>query len=298
VRILILGKNGQVGWELQRSLAVVGEVVALGRSDRQPCGDLLDADGLSRTLRDIQPDVIVNAAGYTMVDQAESEPEQAMRVNAAAVGVLASGAAAIDALLVHYSTDYVFNDSGTEYLRETDPVDPCNAYGVSKAEGDRLIGEAGCRHLIFRTSWVYAVRGQNFLRTMLRLATERDTLRVVNDQWGAPTGAELIADVTARVVPIARESAGLSGVYHLAPAGETNWCAYAGYLIEEAAALGLRTRVRPDTIEGIATSDYPTAARRPVNSRLDTSQLRRTFDVAMPDWRSGVSRAVSEIMNR
>jgi len=298
LKILILGKNGQVGWELQRSLAVLGEITALGRDDRRLCGDLLDADGLSRTLRDLRPDVVVNAAGYTTVDLAESEPDQAMRINATGVGVLARGAAEIDALLVHYSTDYVFNDSGTGFRRETDPIGPCNAYGVSKAEGDRLVGESGCRHLIFRTSWVYAARGQNFLRTMLRLAAERDTLRVVNDQWGAPTGAELIADVTARAVAVARESAELSGVYHLAPAGETNWCAYASYLLEEAVAHGLKTRVNPDAIEGIATSDYPTAARRPVNSRLDTTRLRRTFGVVMPDWQSGVSRAVSEIMDR
>ena len=298
MRILLLGKNGQVGWELQRALAPLGEVVALDRHGEQGlCGDLADLDGLAATLRALAPDVIVNAAAYTAVDKAESEPELALRINGEAPGVLAREAARLGAWLVHYSTDYVFDGSGELPWCEEAPTGPLSSYGRSKLAGEAAIAASGARALVFRTSWVYAARGGNFAKTMLRLARERDQLRVIADQIGAPTGAELIADVTAHALRQAigsADGANLGGVYHLAAAGETSWFDYARFVLEQAERAGEVLKVGPEQIEAIPTSAYPTPAQRPLNSRLDTTRLRETFGLNLPDWRDGVARMLTE----
>ncbi|EKT4466259.1 dTDP-4-dehydrorhamnose reductase [Pseudomonas putida] len=298
MKILLLGKEGQVGWELQRSLAPLGEVLALNSRSESYCGDLADLAGLGRTVQDCAPDVIVNAAAYTAVDKAESEREQAFRVNAEAVGVLAQAAAASGALLVHYSTDYVFPGQGVTPWQETDEVGPLNVYGESKLAGEQAIQASGCKHLIFRTCWVYAARGNNFARTMLRLATERDTLGVIDDQFGAPTGAELIADVTAHAIVAARHDAALSGLYHLAAAGETTWCGYARFVLEHAAAAGVALKVSAEAVNALTTDAYPTPAKRPANSRLDTHKLEKAFGLRLPEWQQGVARMLTEIQGK
>jgi len=296
VKILLLGPNGQVGWELQRALAPLGPLTALGRTAADGlCGDLAQAGALAESVRRLGPDVIVNAAAYTAVDRAESETEHADAVNAVAPGVLAELARELDAWLLHYSTDYVFDGSGTRPWREDDPAAPLNAYGRSKLAGEEAIRASGCRHLILRTSWVYAARGGNFARTMLRLAAERERLSVVDDQIGAPTGAELIADASAHALRAVIERPQLGGSYHLAAAGETSWCGYARHVIDFARRHGQLLAVTE--VAAIATSDYPTAARRPLNSRLDCRRLERAFDLALPPWQHGVERMLSEILD-
>lgn len=297
MKILLLGKNGQVGWELQRSLAPVGELVAL---DRHPVGslsgDLSDLDALRSTIRQVKPDVIVNAAAYTAVDKAESEIELADRVNGFATQVMAQEAATLGSWLIHYSTDYVFSGEGSVPWRETDAVSPVNHYGASKLAGEQAIIASGCKHLIFRTSWVYAARGSNFAKTMLRLAKERETLGVIADQIGAPTGAELIADVTALAIQQVLLRPELAGIYHLAAAGEVSWHGYASHVIEFAKANGEVLAVT--AINPIDTTAYPTPARRPLNSRLDTQKLRDNFSLHLPDWQSGVTRMLREVLNK
>ena len=296
MKILLLGKNGQVGWELQHALAPVGTVVALDRGGADGLhGDLEDLDGIDRTVRSLAPDVIVNAAAYTAVDKAETDVERAQRINAEAPGVLARAAATVGALLVHYSTDYVFDGSGDTPWRENAPTAPLSVYGRSKLAGEEAIRAAGCRHLILRTSWVYAVRGGNFARTMLRLAAERERLTVIADQHGAPTGAELIADVSAHALRAEHADRSLGGTYHLAASGETSWHGYASFVIEQARKLG--ATLKAGEIAPIGTRDYPTAAARPLNSRLDTSRLRERFGLALPDWRDGVARMLREILD-
>ncbi|PHQ26787.1 dTDP-4-dehydrorhamnose reductase [Marinobacter guineae] len=293
MKILLLGKNGQVGWELQRALAPLGELIALDRSGfGQYCGDLTDVKGLRDTLSSIQPDVIVNAAAYTAVDKAESEPELARRINTDAVKALAESAAAVGSWLIHYSTDYVFNGEGVQPWLENSLTQPLNVYGQTKLEGEEAIKASGCKHLIFRTSWVYAARGNNFAKTMLRLAKEREQLNVINDQLGAPTSAELIADVTAHALKHAPNHPGTSGLYHLAAAGEVSWHGFAKFVIEQALNAGQRLAVKE--IGAIPTSAYPTPARRPLNSRLDCRKLNKTFGLTMPDWQSGVARMLTE----
>jgi len=297
MKILLLGKNGQVGWELQRSLAPLGELIALDRHQADGLnGDLSNPEALRATIRQVQPDVIVNAAAYTAVDKAESETELADRVNGIAAGVMAEEAAASGAWLVHYSTDYVFNGQGTAAWRETDAVAPVNHYGSSKLAGERAITASGCKHLIFRTSWVYGARGNNFAKTMLRLASDRETLSVVADQIGAPTGADLIADVTAQALRQALQHPELAGLYHLAAAGEVSWHGYASEVIAFAKANGESLAVK--AIEPVETTAYPTPAHRPLNSRLDTQKLRATFSLHLPDWQSGVTRMLREILNK
>jgi dTDP-4-dehydrorhamnose reductase len=296
VKILLLGGAGQVGWELQRALVPLGDVIAPMRADTSlHGGDLGDSKQLTRLVRTVAPDVIVNAAAYTAVDQAELEPELAHRVNAEAPGVLAGQAAASGALLVHYGTDYVFDGAGSAPWREDDPTSPLNVYGRSKLEGEQRIRGSGCRHLIFRTSWVYSNRRQNFLRTMLRLAAERDTLNVVADQFGAPTGASLLADATAQVLQWVRDHGDRSGVYHLAAAGETNWHAYACHIVDFARKAGYPVRARAESIVPVPSEAYPTRAVRPLNSRLDTGRLRATFGLALPPWQAGVDQVLSEL---
>lgn len=294
MKILLLGKNGQVGWELQRSLAPLGELFALGRGQAGGLnGDLSQTQALAASIRRLQPQVIVNAAAYTAVDLAESEPEQALAINRDAVGVLAREARLCKALLVHYSTDYVFDGSGERPWREDDAPAPLNVYGRSKWQGEQAIAQAGCQHLIFRTSWVYAARGGNFAKTILRLAAERDTLSVVSDQWGAPTGAELLADVTAHAIVQTRADAGKMGLYHVTASGQTHWCAYARYVIEYVRSQGRRP-LEVGAVRAVATADWPTPAPRPLNSRLDTQKFQKTFGLHLPDWRRGVDRMLDE----
>lgn len=295
MKILLLGKNGQVGWELQRSLAPLGQLVALDRHS-EPTADLGDPEGLAALVQALKPDVIVNAAAHTAVDRAESEPELARTVNTTAPAALAREAAALGAWLVHYSTDYVFDGSGTAPWTEADPVAPLSVYGQSKADGEAAIRLSGCRHLIFRTSWVYAARGGNFAKTMLRLARERERLTVVDDQFGAPTGAELLADITAHALRTAQARPEVSGTYHAVAAGETTWHGYARHVIAQAQAAGQTLRAGPDAVHPVPTSAFPTPARRPANSRLDTTRLCRTFDLTLPAWQHGVDRMLAETL--
>ena len=298
MKILLLGKNGQVGWELQRSLAPLGEVIALDAGSKELCGDFTDLGGLARTVRAVAPDVIVNAAAHTAVDKAESEPQLARTINALAPGVLAQEAGQANAWLVHYSTDYVFDGSGDQPWLETDVTAPLSVYGSTKLEGEQLIQQSGCKHLIFRTSWVYGARGGNFAKTMLKLARERDSLSVINDQFGAPTGADLLADVTSHAIRAARQRPELSGLYHLVAGGEISWHGYASFVIDFARRAGIALKVAPDAIKPVPTSAFPTPAKRPHNSRMDTAKLRRTFDLNLPSWQSGVERMLSEVLEK
>jgi len=295
MKILLFGANGQVGWELQRSLSPLGAITALGHKD----GDL------EQPLRDLIgracPDVIVNAAAYTAVDQAEAEPARAMRINAAAVGEMAQAASSLGAVLVHYSTDYVFDGEKSGPYSEDDAPNPINAYGRSKLAGeDAIRAVAGCRHLILRTSWVYAMRGKNFARTILERAQAKDQLQVVADTVGAPTSTELIADVTAlalyrlRGAGPDRSAAGdLLGTFHLVPSGQTTWHEYAGFLVESARAHGIAIRVPPQGILAVPSTTFAAPARRPKNSRLDNRRLQQHFDLELPDWRVHVRRFVA-----
>lgn len=300
MKLLLLGRNGQVGWELQRSLAPLGELIALDRQGdaggQGLCGDLSRLDELARTVRALRPDVIVNAAAHTAVDKAESEPDQARLLNALAPQVLASEAAQTGALLVHYSTDYVFDGSGSAARTETEATAPLSVYGSSKLEGEQLIQASGCRHLIFRTSWVYAARGGNFAKTMLRLAQEREVLSVIDDQWGAPTGADLIADVTAHAIRQLQRQPGDQGLYHLVAGGETTWHAYASHVIARARELALDRPWKVQRIAAVPTSAFPTPAQRPHNSRLNTDRLQQTFGLRLPHWQAGVDRMLQEII--
>jgi dTDP-4-dehydrorhamnose reductase len=292
MKILLLGSKGQVGWQLARSLSVVGELTALHRDSGAACGDLAQPVALAQTIRSLAPDVIVNAAAFTAVDRAEKERDAAFAVNADACEVLAAEARKLGAWLVHYSTDYVFDGTGARAWVEADATAPVNVYGQSKLAGEQAV--AGWdRHLVLRTSWVFDTWGQNFLKSILRAATQRESLNVVSDQWGAPTRAALIADATAHLLrQLAPETA---GIYHLAAAGETNWHAYAQMAIEHAIGCGMVLKVRPDQVRAIATADYPTAAARPANSRLDTSRLRHTFGLSLPAWQDGVRSVVAEL---
>jgi len=297
MKILLLGKNGQLGWELQRSLAPLGGLVALDAHSQTHCGDLTNLTGLAQTVHELAPDVIVNAAAYTAVDKAESEPELAQIVNAKALAVLAQAAKGSGAWLVHYSTDYVFDGSGDAPWRESDLARPLSAYGASKLAGEQAIIEAACKHLIFRTSWAYAARGQNFAKTMLQLAQHRDALKVVDDQVGAPTGADLLADVTAHALRAAVQNTQLSGLYHLAAGGETTWHAYATYVIEQARQAGMPIKVAQSAIQAVPSSALPTPARRPLNSRLNTSKLQLAFGLSLPHWQIGVKRMLTEVLD-
>lgn len=299
MKILLLGKNGQIGWELQRSLAPLGELVALDRhstpAEGGP-GDLADPESLRETVQRLRPDVIVNAAAHTAVDRAESEPELARTVNTLAPGALAAAAHAVGALLVHYSTDYVFDGSGDAPWREDAATAPLSVYGTTKRDGEDLIRASGARHLILRTSWVYAARGGNFARTMLRLAQEREHLTVIDDQWGAPTGAELIADVTAHAVRQVLREPACTGTYHLSAAGETSWHGYARFVLDTARALKPGLALKAQEVAPVPSGAFPTAARRPLNSRLDTARLRERFGLTLPHWQSGVRRMLAEIL--
>jgi dTDP-4-dehydrorhamnose reductase len=299
VRVLLFGCEGQVGWELQRSLAPLGELTALGSAGNERFrGNFTDTAGVVATVRALRPDAIVNAAAYTAVDRAESEPDLALQVNAIAPGAIAAAAAEVGACMVHYSTDYVFDGSGTRPWREDDATGPLNAYGRSKLEGERRIAAALPRHLILRTSWVYGVRGGNFAKTMLRLARERDSLTVIDDQVGAPTGADLLADITAHALRALQRDPAKAGIYHAAAAGETSWHGYARFVVGQAHQMGEILRAGAEQVLAVPSSAFPTAARRPHNSRLDTTRLAEALGLRMPPWQQGVARMLQQSLNR
>jgi dTDP-4-dehydrorhamnose reductase len=295
LKILLLGKNGQLGWELQRSLACLGELVALDRHSTPHRGDLGDLAGLAAAVRAHRPDVIVNAAAYTAVDQAEGDEEMARTINARAPALLAREAADLGALLVHFSTDYVFDGTGKRAWTEPDPPAPLNVYGQTKLEGEQAIQAACPRHLIFRTSWVYASRGGNFAKTMLRLAQERERLTVVDDQWGAPTGADLLADVTAHCIRQVLKLPGDVGLYHLTASGETSWFGYAKHVLTQALIVQPAIAMMAKDVVAVPSSAFATAAARPLNSRLDTRLLQAVFGLSLPPWKNGVDRLLAEI---
>jgi len=294
MRILLLGTTGQVGWELRRALQPLGEVVALARAQ----ADFDDPESL-RACFACEPDVVINAVAYTAVDQAETDEERAKRINTQAVGILADEAKRHGSLLVHYSTDYVFDGSGSGAYREDADPAPQSAYGRSKLAGETAIAASGCDHLVLRTSWVFASRGKNFVRTILRLVGERDTLRIVADQYGAPTSARLIADCTARIVAQAmrERQAGpfASGVFHLTASGRTSWHGLATRIVDRARALGMNP-LKVVAVDAIASTEYPVPAKRPMNSSLDTTQVRERFGLHLPDWTVGVDLCLEELL--
>ncbi|MBT3065218.1 dTDP-4-dehydrorhamnose reductase [Rhodoferax sp. U11-2br] len=307
MKILLLGKSGQVGWELQRSLSTLGELIALDQNSSDYCGDFSNLTGLADTVRSVHPDIIVNAAAHTAVDKAESEPELARTLNALAPQVLATEAAKLGAWLIHYSTDYVFDGSGETPWVETDTPSPLSVYGATKLEGEQLITAANPRHLIFRTSWVYAARGGNFAKTMLRLAQERDKLTVINDQIGAPTGADLLADVTAHAIrqltqgksytaPSSANADTLAGIYHLVASGQTSWFDYAKHVLAQAQLVQPALQIKAQQVDPVPTSAFPTPAKRPFNSRLNTAKLQASFGLTLPPWQTGVNRLLAEIL--
>lgn len=299
MKILILGKNGQVGWELQRALQPLGEVIALDRtSDDGLCGDVCDFEAMQHVMNVLCPDVVVNATAYTAVDKAESEQQQADCVNHLAVAHLAKLCVIQDALLIHYSTDYVFSGEGQTPWRESDATSPVNYYGLSKRKGEEALENSLVRFINFRTSWVYATHGNNFIKTMLKLAQNKDELNIIDDQIGAPTGAALIADITAQAIRYYQlnkdQQPTLHGHYHLAAQGETSWFAYAQFIFATARKLGLILQVRQ--VNAITTAAYPTPAKRPLNSRLNTQKLQHTFQIHLPTWQIGVEQVIGEII--
>ena len=293
-QILLIGKNGQLGFELQRSLASLGEVVAVGSAE---C-NLADAAAIRTLVRDVRPRIIVNAAAYTAVDKAETEIDLAMAVNAHAPGILGEEAARIGAWVVHYSTDYVFDGKADKPYVETDTPNPLSVYGRSKLAGEQALQVALDRHLILRTSWVLGPHGGNFAKTMLRLAAERTSLSVVSDQWGAPTSSILLADMTAQAIRQADMDGEANfpfGLYHLTASGETNWCDYARFVIAAAQIAGKPLKLGPADVQPITTADYPLPAPRPANSRLDTEKFRSTFGLPLPHWEDGVRQVLLQV---
>lgn len=295
MRILLTGKHGQVGFELQRALSPLGEVIAVGHAE---C-DIADASALSTLVQSVKPDLIINAAAYTAVDKAESEPELARAINAVAPGVLGEEAVKLGAWVMHYSTDYVFDGTKLGAYTEDDLTNPQSIYGRTKRDGEIALQESGARHVIFRTSWVVGAHGSNFAKTILRLAHERDSLPVVADQYGAPTSATLLADVTAQVVRQTQrvgEDQFPFGLYHLVASGETTWYDYARFVVSEALAAGRSLKLSPEAVRAIPSSEYPTAVKRPAHSRLDTSRFRDHFNSQLPDWQSGVRHILHQIL--
>jgi len=293
MNILLFGKTGQVGWELQRALAPLGNLIALDVQSKDYCGDFSNPEGIAETVRAIKPDVIVNAAAHTAVDKAESERDFAELLNATSVEAIAKEAAKIGAWVVHYSTDYVFPGDGETPWQETDATEPLNVYGQTKLNGEKALQENCAKHLIFRTSWVYAGKGNNFAKTMLRLAKERTELSVINDQIGAPTGAELLADCTAHAIRVALAKPEVAGLYHLVASNTTTWYDYAALVFEQAREAGIELAI--EKLNAVPTSAYPTPAKRPQNSRLNTEKFQRNFDLVLPSWDIGVKRMLAEL---
>ena len=295
MKVLLTGCHGQLGFELQRSLAPVAEVIAIGREE---C-DLSDASALRELIQAIRPDGIINPAAYTAVDKAESEIDLARKINTDAPRVIGEEAARCGAFVIHYSTDYVFEGTGIGFYKETDTPHPQNIYGQTKYDGEQALRDACPRSLVMRTSWVVGAHGGNFAKTMLRLASERESLSVVADQYGAPTSAALLADITAQLVGRIREQGEQAfpyGVYHVAASGVTNWHAYAQFVIAEAIRAGKTMKVLPENIQPISTAEYPVPAKRPANSRLDTTLFRNTFNLRLPDWQQGVAHVLQQIL--
>ena len=292
-KILLLGANGQVGWELQRALAVLGDVNACDQHE----ANFENLQDLATLVDDFNPTIIVNAAAYTAVDKAESEPEKVKQINADAVALLASKAKKFEAWLIHYSTDYVFDGTSSLPYKESDKTNPQSVYGITKFQGEEAIKESGCKHLIFRTSWVYAARGANFAKTMIKLAQDREELKVVNDQIGAPASAELIADITTLCLyRINQDTASaFSGVYNLVPKGEVSWYDFAKYILVKTQKYGVKFKVKPENIIPISTKDYPTPAKRPANSRLDVTKIIDTFGIYIPHWQKHADRFIDEL---
>ena len=292
MKILLTGRNGQVGFELQRALMPLGEVVAPGRSTL----DLANEGPLRALVRELRPDVIVNAAAYTAVDQAESDRAAALAINAGVPRILGEEAARLGALVLHFSTDYVFNGEQDEPYTERDAPDPRNVYGLGKWQGEQALARACGRHLILRTSWVLGAHGRNFARTVLGLARERAGFGVVADQYGAPTSAALLADISAHLLRQYRRDRGIEfGTWHVAAAGTTTWYDYARFVLAEAQAAGILLKAGPDAVQAIGTADYPTAARRPRSSRLDTTRFCTTFGLRLPPWEEGVRQVLEQI---
>ena len=295
MKIALFGKEGQVGWELQRSLVTLGDVLAMEQDEL----DFAQLDTVREWIRRHQPDVIVNAAAYTAVDQAELEPDKARRINAEAVGVMADEARRLNAWLVHYSTDYVFDGTKSTPYDEEDKASPLSVYGRTKWEGEEALRSQHDQHIIFRTSWVFASRGKNFMKTILRLAKEKESLNIVADQWGVPTGAELLADVTALAlhqVVSSDQGSCLSGTYHLVATGETNWHDYAQYVLALAEERGLSFKTASHAVIPIQTEAYPLQAKRPKNSRLNVSKVTKAFGLSLPDWKYHVRRCLDELI--
>ena len=294
MNILLFGKTGQVGWELQRALAPLGNIIALDVRSEEFCGDFSNPLGVAETVRRIKPDIIVNAAAHTAVDKAESERDFAQLLNATSVEAIAKEAANINAWLIHYSTDYVFPGTGDKPWSETDETAPLNVYGETKLAGEKAVQAYCPNHLIFRTSWVYAGKGNNFAKTMLRLAKERQELSVINDQFGAPTGAELLADCTAHAIRTALVKPDVAGLYHLVASGTTTWYDYAALVFEEARKAGIELAL--NKLSAVNTSAYPTPAQRPLNSQLNTQKFQNSFGLVLPHWENGVKRMLTEIL--
>ena len=294
MKILLLGKDGQLGWELQRSLCLLGDLFSLNRhGDSNLCGDLTNFSNLRRSVEILRPDVIVNAAAYTAVDKAETELQLARDINSTAPGVLARAAASIGALFIHYSTDYVFDGTGDKPWTELDIPSPINHYGKTKLEGEHLIQASGCHYLIFRTSWVYGLHGNNFIKTMLRLMQKEKSLNVINDQIGTPTGADLIADTTSLILSLVRQNRNIKQVYHLASQGETSWYEYANFILQKGRC---NSHLKDIVLRPIQSKEYPTPAARPYNSRLDTSKLAADFSLSLPSWSIGVNRMITNFL--
>lgn len=299
--IVVFGSQGQLGQALREQIGEAPEHVFLNRDSTDYCGDITDTAGITQTLMDLRPEIIINAAAYTAVDKAESEPAAAEAVNAKAVGAIAQIAAKLDSLLVHYSTDYVFDGAGSSPWKETDTCAPLSVYGKTKRAGEAAITASGAKHFILRTSWVYSRHGNNFLKTMLRLAETKEEIQVVSDQWGVPTHVDYLAATTLDLINLATPGFGSEsttppawGIYHCAPSGETSWFEYARLVINTAKAHGAASACKK--IMPISTANYPTAARRPLNSRLDTSKLQSALKTAPPDWQDDVIMTVGQVL--
>lgn len=296
MRIILFGKDGQIGFELKKSLGGLGELFALGKNSKKYCGDFTNAKGISQSIRNINPDVIVNAAGYTDVDKAEEDLSQSFAINANILAVIAEEAKLANALLIHYSTDYVFDGNGTTPWSETDKISPINFYGLSKARGEEFIQNSGCNFVILRTSWVYGIHGDNFIKTILHLAAKGNELKVVMDQIGAPTSAEFLAALTAFIIPKILQDNKLQGFYHVCPSGETSWLDYAKFILYVRDSLGLNVNLTDDKIQGILSYQFKSRAKRPLNSKLNTSKYRATFNIEVPHWKIDVEKTVKSIL--
>ena len=293
MKILLTGKNGQVGFELQKKLSALGEVIATDREEL----DLANPDAIRVFIEKTKPDIIINPAAYTAVDKAESEPVLAYQINVTAPEVLASMATELDIPLIHFSTDYVFDGLKQEAYVEIDPTNPQSVYGKTKCEGEEKVRRHS-KHIILRTSWVFGSHGNNFLKTILRLIMEKESLNIVSDQWGSPASASMLADVTFKIVDMIFKGKDFSGYgsYHVTNDGETNWYDYASFIANEAMKLNLKVTCAPDKIHPILTSEYPTAAKRPLNSRLSSEKLKKTFVLELPHWESEVKKVLREVI--